>query len=134
MGGIGDMIGGLVGGGAGGSSSLVNALIEVIGQKGGLAAVLGQLQSGPMGDAVTSWMGTGPNKSVSADDVGAAFSDDTLNQLAQKSGLSKREVKSGLAEQLPGLIDSLTPGGSIGSADQLKGLASGIPGLGSLLG
>lgn len=135
MSGIGDMIGGLLGGSGGGSqSSLVTAVIEMIGQKGGLQSVLSQLQTGPMGDAVASWMGTGSNQSVSPDQIGAAFSAETLQGLAQKSGLSTDEVKNGLAEQLPGLIDSLTPGGSVGTADQLKGLAAGIPGLDKLLG
>lgn len=135
MSGIGDMLGGLLGGGGSSSqNSLLNAVIEMIGQKGGLQSVLSQLQSGPMGDAVSSWMGTGSNQQVSSDQIGAAFSDETLQNLSQRSGLSTDEVKNGLAEQLPGLIDRLTPGGSIGSADQLKDLAATIPGLGKLFG
>lgn len=134
MSGIGDMIGGLMGGGSGSSAQLLGALTEVIQQKGGLQSVLSQLQSGPMGDAVQSWIGTGANQPVSPDQVNAAFSSDTLQQLAQKSGLSTSEVTSQLSQQLPGLIDSLTPGGSVAGGDQLRDLASKIPGIGNLFG
>lgn len=133
MAGIGDMVGGLLGG-SGGNSSLLPALMDLIQQRGGIQSALSQLQSGPMGDAVNSWISTGPNKSVSADDVGAAFSDDSLSQLSQQSGMPRDEVQSGLAAQLPDLVDKITPGGSLGSSDQLAGLASSIPGLGKLLG
>lgn len=134
MAGIGDMVGGLLGGGSDGNNSLLPALMDLIQKRGGVQSVLSQLQSGPLGDAVTSWISTGPNKSVSAHDVGAAFSHDSLSQLSQESGMPREEVKSGLAAQLPDLIDKITPGGSLGSSDQLAGLASNIPGLGRLLG
>lgn len=134
MAGIGDMVGGLMSGSSGGSGNLLGALMSLIQKRGGIQSVLSQLQSGPMGDAVNSWISTGPNKPVSSDDVGAAFSDESLDHMSQESGLPREEVKSGLAAQLPDLINKVTPGGSLGSSDQLAGLASNIPGVGKLLG
>lgn len=133
MAGIGDLVGGLMGGSSGGNS-LLPALLDVIQKRGGIPSVLSQLQSGPMGQAVDSWISTGSNQPVSADEVGAAFDDESLDQMAQQSGMPREDVKSGLAEQLPDLIDKLTPGGSLASSDQLASLANNIPGLGKLLG
>ena len=91
-------LGGLLAGGAGGSVL-----------SGGLGDLLNQLQQAGHGDAAQSWVGTGPNKNISPDDLGKALGDDTVGSLAEQAGLSKVELLDGMSQQLPQLVDQMTP-------------------------
>ncbi len=101
-GGLGGGLGGLLGGGAAGSVL-----------SGGLNDLLHQLQQSGHGDVAKSWVGTGPNQQISPDDLGKALGDDTVNSLAEQAGLSKVDLLNGMSEQLPHLVDHLTPNGSV---------------------
>lgn len=105
-GGLGDLLkgplGGLLGGAAAGTI-----------HNGGLGGLLKELQENGQGDVVNSWVGSGPNKTISHGDLASALGDDTLNQLASYGGMPREEVLSGLSSQLPRLVDSLTPHGRL---------------------
>jgi uncharacterized protein YidB (DUF937 family) len=60
-----------------------------------------------------SWIGAGPNQSISPDDLHNALGTDTVNSLAEQAGLSDIDVLSGLSHDLPGAVDDLTPTGEI---------------------
>jgi uncharacterized protein YidB (DUF937 family) len=111
-GGIGDLLkgglGGLLAGGAAGS---------VI--SGGLGDLLKQLQLGGQGDAANSWVGNGPNKSISPGDLGRALGADQINGLISQTGLSRDELLAGLSQHLPDIIDHLTPDGRLPTPDEL---------------
>ena len=113
-GGLGDILkgglGGLLAGGAAGS---------VI--SGGLGDLLNQLQRGGHGETANSWVGTGPNKPISPDDLGKALGADQIDSLASQSGLSREELLNGLAQYLPGAIDHLTPDGRLPTERELAG-------------
>jgi uncharacterized protein YidB (DUF937 family) len=80
---------------------------------GGLGGVLDQLQASGLGDQVQSWIGTGQNKKVSAQQIQQALGDDGVAAVANKAGVSKDEAASGIAEVLPQLVDKLTPDGKL---------------------
>jgi uncharacterized protein YidB (DUF937 family) len=105
-GGLGDLLkgglGGLLAGGAAGS---------VI--SGGLGDLLKQFQQNGHGDVASSWIGSGPNKAISPNDLAKALGADQINSLATQSGISRDELLSGLSQQLPDVIDQLTPDGRI---------------------
>ena len=86
-------------------------------EKGGnvviTSGLLKELQENGQGDVVNSWVGSGPNKTISHGDLASALGDDTLNQLASYGGMPREEVLSGLSSQLPRLVDSLTPHGRL---------------------
>ena len=132
-----DMLGGMLGG-LGGSNPLLKMLLPMLmgggalGSKlGGLSGLLSKFQGAGMGGKVNSWVGTGANEPLTGDEVQQALGDDVINEMSQESGLPAHEVKGGLAGMLPGLVDKLSPSGSMPGADQLGGLVKGLD-LGSL--
>ncbi len=97
-------------------------------QTGGLQGLVSKLESGGLGEIVGSWVGTGANLPVSADQLRQALGGDTLARLAQSAGIAPESIGPKLAEVLPVLVDKLTPNGSVG----VQGLLQ--KGLGSLMG
>ena len=95
-------LGGLLGGGAAGS---------VV--SGGLNDLLKQFQQNGQGDVAKSWISPGPNKAISPNDLATALGADRVNTLAGFSGMSREEMLSGLSQQLPDVVDQLTPEGRL---------------------
>ena len=104
-------LGGMLAGGAAGSVL-----------SGGLGELLKQFQQSGHGDLANSWVGTGPNKEISPHELGKALGDDTVNSLAEQAGLSKVELLQGLSDQLPGIVDQLTPHGRVPTEDEMSKL------------
>jgi uncharacterized protein YidB (DUF937 family) len=130
-----DMIGGLFGKKKSGNP-LLDALLPMLaggGALGGLGGLVSKLTNGGLGDQAKSWVGTGPNQAVTPDQVHQALGQDTISQLAQQSGMSHDEVKTGLAGMLPNLVNQLTPNGSIPNAGSIGSMLKGLD-LGKLLG
>ncbi len=114
--------------GGGLDPQLLIALVgTLLNSAGGLQGLLAKLQSGGLGDAVQSWIGTGANQPVSGDQLGGALGPDLMGMIAKQLGGSPQQASGTLAELLPGLIDQLTPKGQM-PAD------NGLGGLGALLG
>ncbi len=100
QGGLGGTLGGLLAGGAAGSIL-----------SGGLGDLLNQFQQSGHGDAANSWVSTGPNRQISPNDLANALGVDQINALASQTGLSREELLAGLSQQLPEVINHLTPDG-----------------------
>lgn len=124
-GGLGGMLGGALGSALGGGGHGAG------GGLGGLGGLLQQLQQGGLGDAAQSWVGTGENQPVSAEQLQNALGADRIDALAQQVGMPAGDLSSQLAQYLPQVVDRMTPNGQLpdeaGGAD-LGGL------LGSVLG
>jgi uncharacterized protein YidB (DUF937 family) len=101
-GGLGDLLGGLLGGGAAGS--VLN---------GGLGDLLKQFQQNGQGDVAHSWVGSGPNKAISQDDLASALGTDTLDTLSKQTGMGRGDLLAGLSQHLPRFVDQLTPHGRL---------------------
>jgi uncharacterized protein YidB (DUF937 family) len=95
-------LGGLLAGGAAGSVL-----------SGGLNDLLKQFQQDGQGDVVQSWIGTGPNKSISSDVLSKVLSPDQIRTLSAQSGMSRDDLIATLSQQLPELVNQLTPNGRI---------------------
>jgi uncharacterized protein YidB (DUF937 family) len=99
------------------------AMLQDSGQ-GGLQGVLKAFTDKGMGEAVASWVGTGQNLPVSADQVTSALGSDRVQAMAKAAGVSTEDASGKLASLLPQLIDSLTPNGKIPEGGLLEqGLA-----------
>jgi uncharacterized protein YidB (DUF937 family) len=113
-GGLGDVLkgglGGLLAGGAAGG---------VI--SGGLGDLLKQLQQNGHGEAANSWVSNGPNKQIAPGDLASALGADQINSLMSQSGLSRDELLSGLSQQLPDVVNHLTPDGRLPTENELSG-------------
>lgn len=78
---------------------------------GSLDGLLGQLQQAGLGEQVASWLSSGPNAPVSAEQITAALGSTGIGQLAAAAGLSPDTLPNLLAEYLPQVIDRLSPDG-----------------------
>ena len=110
MGMLDGLLGGIVGAGM---VSVVNGIIE---KHGGLQGVVSEFEKKGLGPTVKSWVGTGPNQSISPDEVHKALGPDLLQQLSEKSGLSVQDLAQKLSHVLPQAVDKLTPDGAIPKA------------------
>jgi uncharacterized protein YidB (DUF937 family) len=110
-------------------AGIVQALMD---SQGGLGGLLGHLKQGGLAAAVGSWIGTGTNQPVTAEQVHAALPPEVVNQIAGKLGIEPTQVSSGLAHVLPGLVDELSPSGSLPQGSGLHSALGGL--LGSIMG
>jgi uncharacterized protein YidB (DUF937 family) len=94
-------------------ATVVNGLIE---KHGGIQGIVSQLEEKGLGGTVRSWVGTGANQPITADQIHQAFGSDTVKQLAAKIGMTPEDLAAKLSEILPQAIDKLTPGGAVPKA------------------
>lgn len=94
-------------------TQVVSGLIE---KHGGVQGIVSQLEQQGLGDTVRSWVGTGSNLPISADQLQKAFGNGTLQELAAKVGLDPQTLAQKLSQALPHAIDHLTPGGAVPAA------------------
>lgn len=80
---------------------------------GGLNDLLKQFQQNGQGDVAKSWIGPGANKTISPNDLATALGADRINTLAGFSGMSRDDLLNGLSQQLPDVVDQLTPDGRL---------------------
>jgi uncharacterized protein YidB (DUF937 family) len=64
-----------------------------------------------LGEVASSWVGSGQNLPISADQIQQVLGSEQVRQLAAKAGISPDVAESSLAHLLPTLIDKLTPNG-----------------------
>jgi uncharacterized protein YidB (DUF937 family) len=105
-GGLGDILKGPLGGILGGAAA--GSVIS-----GGLGDLLKQLQQNGHGETANSWVSPGPNKEIAPGDLANALGADQINGLMSQTGLSREDLLSGLSQQLPGVINHLTPDGRL---------------------
>lgn len=78
---------------------------------GNVEGLIAQLQQSGLGDQVASWLSSGPNAPVSAEQITAALGDGQIGQLASSIGLSPETLPNLLSQYLPTIIDKLSPNG-----------------------
>ena len=113
----------VLGGGQGGSqAALIQAVIGMLmnqvggdfaGGAGGLGGLVEQFQRGGLGDVAASWVSTGQNLPISADQLGGVLGQDVLGQLARSAGMDQGAAAGQLSQMLPQIVDMLTPDGRL---------------------
>ncbi|NVN93127.1 MAG: DUF937 domain-containing protein [Desulfuromonadales bacterium] len=96
----------------GSDSGLLGGIIGSL-APGGLGGLLQSFQEKGLGDTVASWVGTGENLPISADQIQSVLGSETIQNLASNFGISTDEISSLIAQHLPGAVDTLTPDGSL---------------------
>ena len=66
-----------------------------------------------LGDIAQSWISTGTNKPISAQQISNVLGDGTLQAFAKQAGLPAAEAGGALASLLPVLINQFTPKGEV---------------------
>jgi uncharacterized protein YidB (DUF937 family) len=100
---------------------------------GGLAGLLERFKAGGLGHLADSWVGTGQNLPVSAEQIQGVLGSEQVREMAAKVGISPEVLSEQLAKLLPQVVDKATPDGSVpdhasmqqGLGGLLQGLLSG---------
>ncbi|UCI05870.1 YidB family protein [Mesorhizobium sp. B1-1-8] len=80
---------------------------------GGLGGLLNKLRDAGHGNVADSWVGTGQNQPINANDLGSAIGPQVIREIAQRTGMDEQELLKQLSTALPGIVDKLTPNGQI---------------------
>jgi uncharacterized protein YidB (DUF937 family) len=98
-----------------GAAVLPAVLGEVMGtgSQGGLNAIVAKLQQAGLGDQVKSWIGTGANLPITADQVRQVLGNDAVRQLAAKYNIPVDQIAELLAHQIPAAVDHASPDGKL---------------------
>ncbi len=87
---------------------------------GGMMDLVQQFRGAGRADAVDSWVARGENRDVSPDDLSEVLTEQQVAFLTKRSGLSREELLKGLSDQLPQVIDRLTPDGRLPTAEEMQ--------------
>ena len=107
-------------------NSFLNSVLQLVNnpQTGGLSGLVESFQKGGLKEAVNSWVSTGRNIPISAEQIQSVLGNEKIQKLAGKLGISTDQVSAQLAEVLPQVIDKLTPNGKLPESSEL--LAKGM--------
>jgi uncharacterized protein YidB (DUF937 family) len=106
---------GAMGGAAGEHGDAIGHMMQALnsGQGGGLAGMLKAFEGNGLGHLVQSWVGTGQNLPVTADQIQQVLGDSHVRDPAAKLGINPQQAAAKLAAILPHLVDTMTPGGRL---------------------
>ena len=106
----GAVLGKVMGGEQGGMAQVA---MEMFNQHGGLNGILEKFKSGGLGDVAASWVGTGANLPISAEQISSVLGNGQIAELAAKFGITPDVLSSQIAEHLPSVVDKMTPNGEV---------------------
>jgi uncharacterized protein YidB (DUF937 family) len=96
------------------NNPLATSLLHMINSTpGGLSGMLQNFHDKGLGGLMSSWIGTGQNLPISADQIQHVLGSDQVKELAAKAGISPDMASSALTQLLPTLVDKLTPNGQV---------------------
>lgn len=87
---------------------------------GGLSGLVQQFQNNGLGSIVQSWVSTGPNQPITAQQIQQALGSDKVKQIAARIGLDPNVVSQKLSTILPQIVNHLTPNGQLPQAPAAK--------------
>jgi len=111
---------------SGGNGNLLATIMQLVNdpKHGGLQGLVQPFQQGGLGEIVNSWVSTGHNLPISAEQITSVLGGSSLQDIAAKLGVSPDQAAGSLAEILPQAVDTLTPNGQIPQGGDL--LAQGL--------
>ena len=78
-----------------------------------MQGLLNKLQQSGLGKQVSSWLGDSKNLPITADQLRAALGNEQIQQLAAHFGLPVDKILATVAENLPAIVDKLSPNGKL---------------------
>ena len=112
-------------------SGALGAVMDYINspQVGGISGLQQMFEQKGLGGVMSSWVGTGQNMPISADQLQNVLHSGALQQVAAKAGIDPTQLTSMMTTLLPHVVDHLTPNGQVPDSGMLsqimKGLAAG---------
>jgi uncharacterized protein YidB (DUF937 family) len=95
----------------GDNAKILNGFVE---SNGGVQGLADTFQRSGLGGVFSSWVGTGENQAITAQQIESVMGNAHIQELAQKMGLDPTMAAEAIAKALPQLIDRSTPDGRIG--------------------
>lgn len=108
---------------AGGQGDMMSTVMALVNEQGGLAGLVQKFSAGGLSEQVASWVGTGSNLPVTAEQIQSVLGSAAVKDIAARLGIDPAAAASGLAALLPQAVDALTPGGQLPSGDIGQALA-----------
>jgi uncharacterized protein YidB (DUF937 family) len=123
---VGQILGNIMGGQQAGNSSAIAGILQQVlaGNGGGVSSIVSRFEAAGLGNQAQSWVSTGQNMPVSADQIGSVFSADQISGWATQAGTTPDKLRAVLAEALPHAVDHVTPGGQVPEPSATPDLSS----------
>lgn len=115
----------------GGLAGVLGGLLANNSELGGLSGLIEKFKQAGLGDVIQSWIGQGENLPISAEQITQVLGSGTIGNIASQLGIDPAQASNQLAQVLPGLVNTLTPGGEapqggLGQASDLMGMLGGF--------
>ena len=109
-------------------ATALSAIISYVNspQVGGIAGLQKMFHDGGLGAVFSSWVSSGQNLPVSAEQLQNVLHGGALQQVAQESGLNPAQLTGMMGSLLPHLIDKLSPNGQLPDASALQSMLKGF--------
>ena len=131
---LGDVLrGGSSGGGSGTAAGGMNIgalaaalapLVMKLLKGGGVRKLMQNAEANGLSSEAGSWVGTGANQQVSAEQMRGVVGEDVVHQVAREAGISEDEAAGVLAQVVPQVVNGLSPNGQLPSDNDLDQLAA----------
>ena len=121
MGLLDSVLGSLMGGAGGGASPMGGVLSSLLGggrqqgdgMAGGLGGLVSQFERAGLGHVAQSWVGNGPNQSISPQQLQSVFGEQQVQGMASQAGMQPNDFLSQLSQHLPNAVNGMTPNGRL---------------------
>ena len=124
------VLGGLMGGAGGGANPMQGVLMNMLGggqaqqgmgtqnsgmggMTGGLGGLISAFEGAGLGHIAQSWVGNGPNQSVSPQQLQSVFGEQQVHSMASQAGMGSSDFLSQLSQHLPSAVNGMTPNGQM---------------------
>ncbi len=86
---------------------------EMGGTTGGLGGLISAFEGAGLGHIAQSWVGNGPNQSVSPQQLQSVFGEQQVQSMASQAGMGSGDFLSQLSQHLPNAVNGMTPNGQL---------------------
>lgn len=90
------------------------------GMGGGLGGLLESFTRAGHGDIADSWVSSGQNRPIQSNQLEEALGSNTIDRLAQQTGMRRDDLLRELSTHLPNAVDRLTPEGRMPRPEQMN--------------
>jgi uncharacterized protein YidB (DUF937 family) len=122
---IASALGGLLGGNSEGGLDLASIVGTLAGSGGGAGGLM---------EVVSSWIGSGDNLPIDADQITDLLGSDKISAFAENLGIDFDSAKTALADALPEVVNQATPDGDDGLLGNLLSQVGGAEGAMGMIG
>jgi uncharacterized protein YidB (DUF937 family) len=89
------------------------AVSDFLKTNGGISGLAEKFQNGGASELFASWVGTGNNQPITAEQIKTVIGNSQLQEFATKLGIDTTAATDFIATNLPVLIDKITPDGKV---------------------